>query len=115
MLGKLIPEALKHLFKKEATNTYPKEPFPTPENFRGKLKYFPKKCTGCKLCVRDCPAQALDLQRIAEKQFKMVIFHDRCVNCGQCVDICPTDALEMSCEHEYASYDRASLREEQST
>jgi len=115
MPGKLIPEALKHLFKKEATNLYPKEPFPTPPDFRGKLVYLPKKCIGCTLCVRDCPAQALKLDRIAEKQFKMTIYHDRCINCGQCVEVCPTDALSMSAEHEYASYDRMSLKEEKNT
>ena len=115
MPGKIIPEALKQLFKKVATHSYPKEPVPTPKDFRGKLIYYPKKCIGCKLCVRDCPAQALELERIAEKQFKMTIYHDRCVNCGQCAEVCPTDAFEMSADHEYASYDRKSLREEQST
>lgn len=113
MPGKIIPELLRHLFKREATVTYPKEPFPTPEGFRGKLYVNPKKCVGCKMCQRDCPAQAIEVVKVGEKQFKHVIYMDRCVSCGQCVESCPTDTLYFTSEHELACYDRNTLKSEQ--
>ncbi len=110
MPGKLIPEALKQLFKKVATHTYPKEPFPTPEDFRGKLIYHAERCIGCNLCIRDCPAQALALKKVGDKKFEFTIYHDRCINCGQCVEVCPTKTLEMTSDHEMGSYTRADLK-----
>ena len=113
MLGKIVPEAIKMLFKKEATVTYPKEPFPAPERFRGRLLADIKKCIGCKICERDCPAEAIKVIKVAEKQFNLEIYMDRCVSCGQCVDSCPTDTLYFTKEHELATYDRKTLKSKQ--
>ena len=113
MLGALIPESLRQLFKKAATNLYPKEDFPVFDNFRGKLTAEVKKCVGCKMCSRDCPAQAIEVIKVGEKKFNLNIYLDRCIYCGQCVDVCPTDTLSMTKEHELASYNRVSLKSEQ--
>ena len=110
MPGKIIPEALRQLFKKEATHTYPKEAFLTPKDFRGKLIYHPERCIGCNLCIRACPAEALELVKLGDKKYDFAIYHDRCVNCGQCVEVCPTDTLEMIADHEMGAYSRADLK-----
>lgn len=110
MLGALIPESIRQLFKKAATNLYPAETFPTPKEFRGKLVADNSLCIGCNICVRDCPAEAIEIVKTGEKQFKFVVYLDRCVYCGQCVEVCPKKVLSMSADHELASYDRASLK-----
>jgi formate hydrogenlyase subunit 6/NADH:ubiquinone oxidoreductase subunit I len=111
MFGTIIPEALRQLFKKTATNLYPAEKFPVPQDFRGKLVADIKKCIGCKMCSRDCPAEAIKVikQDTVEKKFTLNIYLDRCVNCGQCVEVCPTSTLSMLPDHELAAYDRKDL------
>src|SRR6056297_3542899 len=47
-----------------------------------------EKCTGCKLCVKACGYDAID---IIDK--KAVINPDKCILCGACVDACPFDAI----------------------
>ena len=110
MLGALIPESIKQLFTKAATVLYPFEPCPVPEGFRGKLVPDNSLCIGCNICVRDCPAEAIEIVKTGEKQFKFVVYLDRCVYCKQCVDVCPKKVLTMSKEYELSSYDRASLK-----
>jgi ferredoxin len=46
------------------------------------------------LCVRDCPSEAISINKIGEKRFEAIIDLDRCVYCGQCVSSCNKDALE---------------------
>lgn len=100
------------VFKKPATVLYP---FVRPEifnDFRGKLKFDQAKCIGCKICMRDCPANAIEIFRISEteKIFKATVRLDRCIYCAQCTDSCPKDALEMTKDFELAHFTRESLR-----
>jgi formate hydrogenlyase subunit 6/NADH:ubiquinone oxidoreductase subunit I len=101
-------------FKKPATVLYP---FVKPEvvdRFRAKLKFDQEKCIGCKICMRDCPAFAIEIFRISEteKIFKAVVRLDRCIYCGQCVDSCPKDALVQTKDFELAHFNRESLQVE---
>jgi len=110
--GKMLSLVFPSLFKKPATVLYP---FVKPEvvaNFRGKLKFDQSKCIGCKICMRDCPSEAIEIFRISEteKIFKAVVRLDRCLYCGQCTDSCPKDALEMTKEFALAHFNRESLR-----
>ena len=75
-------------------------------------------CTGCMVCVRDCPTQCMsaimsDNPQHAEgrsRRRKIVeafeINLGRCILCGICVDVCNFDAIEMSHEHELSKYER---------
>ncbi len=75
-------------------------------------------CTGCMVCVRDCPTQCMsavmdDNPKHAEgasRRRKIVrefeINLGRCILCGICVDVCNFDAIEMSHEHELSKYER---------
>jgi formate hydrogenlyase subunit 6/NADH:ubiquinone oxidoreductase subunit I len=82
------------------TERYPFERKPTPERLRGKLTFDPSKCTGCKICVRDCPALGVELMVVdkVNKRFVMRFHTDRCTYCAQCVVSCNFDALGMSHE-----------------
>ena len=75
-------------------------------------------CTGCMVCVRDCPTQCMtavmkDNPRHEEGKSRRRKIIDqfeinlgRCILCGICVDVCNFDAIEMSHEHELSKYER---------
>ena len=122
-------ELLKQLFKKPATNVFPVTYYPDsilkllekvekgeakinppveiPKNFRGKIVYDRDECIGCKLCIKVCPAEAIEF--IPDKK-KIKIHIDHCIFCSQCNDICPKDCLNMSEEFLLADADRLSSK-----
>ena len=102
------------LFKRPATELYPYTVRPAPSRLRGKLLWDESKCDGCKLCVRDCPAKAIEIE-VIDRAARKVAYHyhlDRCIYCAQCVASCPEGALSMSSElYHLASTDRATFTE----
>ncbi len=120
-------ELLKQLFKKPATNVFPvtycpdsilkllekvekgevkiNPPVEVPKGFRGKIVYDRDKCIGCKLCLKVCPANAIEF--IPETK-KIKIHVDHCICCSQCNDICPKNCLSMSDNFFVAAADRNS-------
>jgi formate hydrogenlyase subunit 6/NADH:ubiquinone oxidoreductase subunit I len=107
----MMSQVLQSFFKKAATTTYPfgvkKE---MPKNFRGQLRFFPEKCICCKLCMRDCPSEAISIKKVGEGKMEAEIDLSRCIYCGQCVDVCPKKALESTPEFELAQVDRGKLK-----
>jgi Pyruvate/2-oxoacid:ferredoxin oxidoreductase delta subunit len=59
------------------TNSIKKEMFMVPH-----VDVF--KCTGCGICVRDCPEGIIGLVKD-----KAAILTDLCVECGICAFVCP--------------------------
>ena len=137
----MVVEVFKQLFKKPFTNKFPVKyipksvtdavekigkgelkinpPIEIPPNFRGKISYNRDRCTGCGLCVKVCPAKAIE----PVPDEKAVIFHEkegaklaapmkikiyvsRCTFCSQCVDVCPKKCLSMSIDFLIANTDR---------
>ena len=116
------------LLKRPVTAHYPEQHLPVQERYMG----FPALltddtadepfCTGCMVCVRECPTQCMSAQMHDNPKFADGSSHrrkiiqefeinlNRCILCGICVDVCSFDAIEMSYEHELASYARAGAR-----
>ena len=55
----MLLDITKSLFRQPVTEKYPFERHPTPERLRGRLEWDATKCTGCGLCAKDCPADAI--------------------------------------------------------
>jgi NADH:ubiquinone oxidoreductase subunit F (NADH-binding) len=48
-------------------------------------------CTGCTLCARNCPVDAIS----GERRKTHIIDPDICIKCGICEQLCPYDAIEI--------------------
>ncbi len=99
-IGAMLGDITRSLFKKPVTELYPFIKKGAPERLRGKLLFDASKCTGCKICVRDCPANAIELHVIdkAAKRFVLRFYSDRCTFCAQCVHSCNFGAIDLSHE-----------------
>lgn len=73
------------------------------------IKLLEEKCTSCVICVRECPAWAIDLTSHAaagapagrrERAHRVLddfsIDFGTCLYCGICIEECPFDALAWS-------------------
>ena len=109
-IGAMISDIVSSLFKKPVTQMYPFTRTETPENLRGKLIWDPQQCSGCQLCIKDCPSNAIELIVIDKvaKRFVMKYHIDRCTFCDQCVQSCRFKCLNLSDNQ----WEMASLQQE---
>jgi len=108
-IGTMFKDILKSFFTKHSTQLYPIERIAPPERYRGILSYNPSVCTGCSLCVKDCPSNAIELVILdrAAKQYVLKYHMDRCVYCGQCVVNCKFKCIGLSNQDwEHAALDK---------
>lgn len=48
-----------------------------------------KKCTGCGICIQDCPLGAVQLK------MKKAFVNNKCTNCGACMRVCNEGAMSL--------------------
>lgn len=53
------------------------------------IMFFKEKCTGCGVCVKRCPQNAIEI-----KDNYPVVNKDKCNLCGKCTDFCPNNARQ---------------------
>ena len=112
----------KQMFTKPITMRYPEQKWVMSPRFRGQVALVrdPKTpdrdlCVGCCLCVRTCPAEALDMvtsmdEKTGQKRVDDHIYSlSRCIFCGLCVDVCPVRALVNTQNYELATYNRKDM------
>lgn len=110
--------------KEPVTRQYPNTPTPVQPRYMGfpALTWDDKVpepyCTGCMVCVRNCPTQCMTAvmqdnpkhaagespRRKIIKEFEINL--NRCILCGICVEVCNFDAIVMSHEHEMSTFQR---------
>ena len=108
-IGTMFTDILQSFFTKYDTQLYPAERIAPPKRYRGVLSYNSSVCTGCNLCVKDCPSNAIELVILdrAAKQYVMKYRMDRCIYCGQCMVNCKPKGIGMSNEDwEHAALDK---------
>ena len=109
----MLSELFRHLTKAPATTEYPYRKTGVPKELRGQIVFISEKCIGCKLCIRDCPADAIGITKPGEEKIFGAYFDlDKCIYCAQCVLSCPKDALASSQDFELARLTRDGLRVE---
>lgn len=94
----MLKDMIRSAFRQPVTELYPVERRPAAEDFRGMLHWNPEGCTGCALCVKDCPADAIELITIDKVAKRFVIrYHvDRCLFCSQCAYSCRFNCITLS-------------------
>lgn len=107
--GRMVQLLLSTVMSKPATTQYPAVKITMPDKFRGKLQFVAEKCIGCKLCMKDCPTNAIQIKKVGEKRFDCIVDCSKCIYCAQCVDSCPKKALEATGDFELAQIQRSKL------
>lgn len=99
-IGTMFGDVVNALFKKPATNLYPFVREEAPQGLRGHVVWDPSNCTGCGLCAKDCPSNALDMIVLDRKAKRFVMRYrlDQCTFCAQCVASCRQDAIALAYE-----------------
>jgi len=129
-ISPIFKRAISHIFTKPATTKYPFVHPQLPEDARCKTVYAIESCniidigtglkegltldvrsivgSNCRICVRDCPAGAIEIVEAEGKKRPQIRF-DRCIFCHQCVESCPRGAIKSSIFYELATTDKCSL------
>ena len=129
-ISPIFKRAVSHIFTKPATTKYPFVKPQLPEDARCKTVYEIKSCnvidigtgkkvdltldvksivgSNCRVCVRDCPAAAIEIVEVEGKKRPQIRF-DKCIFCHQCVESCPRGAIKSSIFYELATTDKCAL------
>lgn len=60
-----------------------------------KPKVKQKKCVGCRICVKNCPVDAISMIKNEEGHMKALIDKEVCIGCGECITVCPHRAIQV--------------------
>jgi len=126
--AKMLKELIGSLCTEPITVRYPYQKLRMPPKYRGRIACKADLCVGCRLCVRDCPSDAIQIlplpgekyqfsyrsllegkkvnvqiEKPGRKKFKAVIDLGKCLFCAQCAESCPRKALLETEDYELAA------------
>jgi len=129
-ISPIFKRAASHIFTKPATTQYPFVKPVLPSDDRGKTVYTVDSCnvidigagsdeltldvksivgSNCRVCVRDCPAVAIEIVEVEGGRKRPQIDFNKCIFCHQCVETCPRGAIKSSIFYELATTDKCAL------
>ena len=68
----------------------------------GRVEVDTEKCTGCGICAKACPANALVVEDKLVRMQPAGI--NECMGCGDCMPVCPTGAMALVKGNEFIAY-----------
>lgn len=89
---KFTKQAMKNLFSKPATTSYPAKPKVFFPKVRGHVEIDLPKCIFCGICSKKCPTGAITVDRAAKS---WAIKRFSCIQCSYCTEVCPKKCLSM--------------------
>lgn len=101
MILPYVGTALTNLFRKPATEKFPKGEAPAAQlGYRGRISYDPTVCINCGMCQRVCAPQAID--RVVkplengDSEITMTFDLSSCTFCGLCSAFCSRNAIKLT-------------------
>ena len=99
--GAILPEVLRSLTHKPATEPYPAVHIGVPAGFRGRIEVSDERCIGCSKCSLVCPTECIEMvaderdvavgTKTVKRKRRPVVHVLSCIRCGLCEESCPTD------------------------
>jgi len=57
------------------------------------VEFIEENCIGCKMCLKACPYNAIDMVEVAGKDKPVARKNENCIECNACVSSCKFDAI----------------------
>lgn len=108
-----LQHLMRTLRRKRETVAFPQGEPQIAAHYQGHIALDMAQCRGCGLCVRICPAAAIEMTSSqSSEELVLVVYHDRCAVCGLCEVVCPTGAIRRAAIFSEGAATRELLREE---
>lgn len=107
----LLPEVLRTIMRKPDTTLFPLTQSKYHDAYRGRVRMREENCVGCGLCVRDCPAGALELEKRSKTSYTLRHYAERCAYCAQCEYSCKFNAIYLDNSYRSAVENKEKLHE----
>ncbi|MBK1841010.1 4Fe-4S binding protein [Azospirillum sp. YIM B02556] len=86
---------LRNLARGPSTDAFPFGDTFTPERLRGRIRFDPELCTGCRLCAHVCAGDAIHFDE-TDEGLRFTLWHNTCTFCGLCEHYCQTKAIHLT-------------------